>query len=104
MYDKDTKRLTVRYSGDTPPATLRTWCDAHAGRVFELHVGGGYCTDRPDGRAYDILLRPGWRMADDCCHTLIEPTVASMLRQLRAIAPCDCDDCAKALAKGGGSW
>ncbi|WP_038215289.1 MULTISPECIES: hypothetical protein [Xenophilus] len=102
--NNDKKRPSVRYSGDTPPATLRAWCDAHADRVFELHAGGGYCTERPDGFAYDVLLRPGWCMSDDCCHTLIEPTVADMLRQLRAIVPCDCEDCMTALAKGGGSW
>jgi len=95
---------SVRYSGDSPPATLRKWCDAHPFRVYELHCGGGYDTDRPDGFAYDVLLRPGWRMSDDFCHTLIEPTVAAMLRQLRAIEPCDCTDCTEALAKGTGSW
>jgi len=83
--------LSVRYCGDAPPpATLRAWCDAHPDRVQELHVGGGYATGR--------------RMSDDCCHTLIEPTVAAMLRQLRAITRCDCADCREALAKGGGSW
>lgn len=102
--DKDTKHLTVRYSGDTPPATLREWCDDHSDRVYELHVGGGYSNDRPDGRAYDVLLRPGWRMSDDYCHTLIEPTVKAMLMQLRNIARCDCADCTAAMAKGNGSW
>jgi len=97
--------LTVRYCGDAPPpATLRAWCDAHPARVQELHAGGGYATGRPDGRAYDILLRPGWSMADDCCRTLIEPTVAAMLRQLRAITRCECSDCLAALATEGGSW
>lgn len=96
--------LAVKYSGDSPPRTLRVWCEAHADRVFELHVGGGYNTERADGFAYDILLRPGWRIADDCCHTLIEGTVRGMLSQLRAIAPCDCQDCLKALANGGASW
>lgn len=96
--------FAVRYSGEPPPQTLRRWCDAHADRVVELHVGGGYAFGRRDGRAYDILLRPGWCMADDCCHTLIEPTVQAMLRQLRAIARCDCQDCREALARGTGRW
>ncbi|WP_143045000.1 hypothetical protein [Variovorax sp. YR216] len=102
--DRNSLKLAVRYSGETPPATLRAWCDVHPERVFELHVGGGHNTDRPDGRAYDVLLRPGWRMADDYCHTLIEPTVAGMLRQLRATTPCECEDCKKALAKEDGAW
>ena len=102
--DKTLKQPAVRYSGEKPPATLLAWCDAHADRVLELHIGGGYATERSGGFAYDILLRPGWRMADDCCHTLIEPTVNAMLQQLRAIAPCDCKDCTDALAKGTGSW
>jgi hypothetical protein len=98
------QRPSVHYFGDRPPATLRAWCDAHADRVVELHVGGGYDTDRPNGHAYDILLRPGWSMSDDACHTLIEPTVAAMLRQLRTISRCDCKECVKALAKGDRSW
>lgn len=93
---------TVRYTGETPPRTLRRWCDAHADRVQEVEVGYGYCTDRNDGRAYDILLRPGWRMSDDFVHTIIEPTVQKALSQLRVIVPCDCDDCTKAQA--GGKW
>lgn len=89
----------VRYTGETPPITLRRWCDAHAERVKEVEVGHGYCTDRDDGKAYDILLRPGWRMSDDFVHTIIEPTVQQALRQLRCVLPCDCEDCATAQAK-----
>lgn len=99
-----TTLLAVKYSGEKPPAILRRWCDTHADRVYELHCGGGYSTDRPDGFANDVLLRPGWSMSDDACHTLIEPTVADMLRQLRTIARCDCKDCREALAKGTESW
>ncbi|MFH0134804.1 hypothetical protein ACGLHS_31635 [Variovorax sp. VaC1] len=84
--------LTVRYSGDVP-ATLRRWCDAHAHQVVEVDAGYGYATDRDGGFAYDVLLRPGWSMSDDACHTLIEPTVKAMLAQLRIVAPCDCDSC-----------
>lgn len=101
--EKNPKQLAVRYSGEPPPATLRAWCDAHPERVYELHVGGGYNADRADGRAYDVLLRPGWSMSDDCCHTLIEPTVAAMLQQLRATAPCDCDDCKRELTRKEGA-
>lgn len=97
-------RPAVLYSGVNPPATLRAWCDAHPERVQELHTGGGYSTERSGGFAYDILLRPGWCMSDDNCHTLIEPTVKAMLSQLRAIAQCDCQDCKEALAKGAGTW
>ena len=99
-----TKQLSVRYTGAPPPATLRKWCDAHAAQVLEVEVGYGYTTDREDGKAYDILLRPGWRMSDDFVHTIIEPTVADALRQLRAVARCDCSDCVAALVKGTGSW
>jgi hypothetical protein len=82
--------LNVRYCSD-PPKTLRTWCDAHAHQVEEFDSGDGYATE--SGFAYDILLRRGWRMGDDCVHILIEPTVKDMLRQLRSIAECDCSDC-----------
>ncbi|PZQ76989.1 MAG: hypothetical protein DI563_05270 [Variovorax paradoxus] len=104
MSTPTTTPLAVKYSGDKPPATLRRWCDAHADRVYELHCGGGYDSGRPNGFAYDVMLRPGWSMSDDACHILIEPTVADMLRQLRAIARCTCSDCIEALAKGTGSW
>lgn len=85
--------LTVKYSGARPPATLRAWCDAHPHMVYELHCGGGYATERKGGFAYDVLLRGGWCMSDDLVHTLIEPTVAAMLGQLRSVAPCDCNEC-----------
>ena len=87
------KNLAVRYTGQKPPATLRVWCDAHADRVREVEVGFGYCSDREDGKAYDILLRPGWRMRDDFVHTIIEPTVRRALDQLRNIARCECEEC-----------
>ncbi len=48
---QESTRLAVRYSGDSPPGTLRVWYDAHGDRVFELHVGGGYNTERADGLA-----------------------------------------------------
>lgn len=73
------------------PATLRRWLDKNADKVVEFDCGGGYSTD--SGFAYDILLRAGWRMSDDYVHTLIEPTVAAMLAQLRDVSPCDCDSC-----------
>ena len=34
----------------------------------------GYDSDRPDGFAYDVMLRAGWSMSDCACRTLIEPT------------------------------
>lgn len=78
------------------PATLRRWIDAHPLIVAEFDCGDGYSTD--SGFAYDILLRAGWSMCDDYVHTLIEPTVKDMLRQLRAVRPCDCDECKRILA------
>lgn len=84
---------TVRYSGDKPPAPLQVWCDAHADRVQEVEVGYGYCSGRADGKAYDILLRPGWRMGDDFVHTIIESTVNKALEQLRNVVQCDCGEC-----------
>ncbi|CAN7782960.1 hypothetical protein LJR175_008258 [Variovorax sp. LjRoot175] len=46
----------VRYCTE-PPATLRTWCDAHAHQVQVFDSGDGYATD--SGFAYEILLRQG---------------------------------------------
>lgn len=92
---RPTATWTVRYTGEKPPATLRAWCDAHADRVQEVEVGYGYS----EGKAYDILLRPGWRMGDDYVHTIIEHTVFKALDQLRNIAKCDCAECGRLLAK-----
>jgi hypothetical protein len=86
------KRYVVQYTGSVP-ASLRKYCDAHAHQIVEVDAGGGYTTDRPDGFAYDVLLRAGWAMCDDAVHTIIEPTVKATLAQLRAIKPCDCDSC-----------
>ena len=80
----------VKYCAE-PPATLRSWCDAHAHQVEEFDSGEGYATD--SGFAKDIMLRRGWRMSDDWVHIVIEPTVKDMLRQLRAIMACDCREC-----------
>jgi len=84
---------TVRYTGETPTATLRDWCDAHADRVQEVEVGYGYS----EGKAYGILLRPGWRMGDDFVHTIIEHTVRKTLDQLRNVSRCNCEECVKLL-------
>lgn len=90
-----TTKLVVKYCKPAP-ATLRRWIDAHPEKVAEFDCGGGYGTD--SGFAYDILLRAGWRMCDDHVHTLIEPTVAAMLAQLRTLSPCDCDECRQMIA------
>jgi hypothetical protein len=94
-----TIKYAVRCTVIAPPKTLRVRCDAHAHQVLELEIGYGYDTGRVDGKAYDVLLHPGWSMADDCCHTIIEPTVADLLRQLRAVVPCDCAGCRAELAR-----
>lgn len=90
--------LKVRYCKPAP-VTLKRWLDANADKVQEFYKGRGYSTDRESDFAYDILLRPGWRMSDDYVHTLIEPTVHAMLAQLRAVVPCDCDECKEMLKK-----
>jgi hypothetical protein len=82
------------------PATLRKWFDANPGKVAEFDCGSGYCFGDGRGFAYDILLAPGWRMDDDCVHTIIEATVADALFCLRRIVPCDCATCQELLAKG----
>lgn len=84
----------VKYCNPAP-ATLRRWIDAHPHVVAEFDSGGGYSS----GFAYDILLRPGWRMGDDFVHTLIESTVAAMLAQLRRVQKCDCDECQEMIAR-----
>lgn len=89
---------TVKYCKPAP-ATLRRWLDAHSEKVREFDCGGGYSTDSDSGFAYDILLREGWRRGDDYVHTLIEPTVKTMLAQLRAVVPCDCDECKQIIAE-----
>ncbi|WP_429482124.1 hypothetical protein [Paraburkholderia youngii] len=83
----------------TAPATLRRWIDAHPHIVQEFDCGNGYTTGRKSEFAYDILLRPGWRRGDDFVHTLIEPTVATMLGQLRIVSACDCEECKDLRAK-----
>lgn len=80
----------VRYDGRASK-TLRDYADRHADKIVEVYGGSGYSTD--SGLAWDILLRPGWSLCDDAVHTLIEPTVETMLAQLRAITQCDCDNC-----------
>lgn len=90
-----TTNFAVRYCKPAP-ATLKRWLDAHADKVDEFDCGGGYGTE--SGFAYDILLRAGWRMGDDFVHTLIESTVRDMLDRLKAVVPCDCDECKAMLA------
>ncbi len=101
---KDIEKLTVRYTGENPAVALRRWCDAHADRVQDVDLTGGYDFGRGEARAYNVLLRPGWRMGDDWAHTLIEPSARAMLAQLRAVVPCDCDDCTAAAVHGRRAW
>lgn len=88
----------MRYEGRVPKS-LHDWCDAHPERVYEVAAGYGYCTD--SGFAYDIALRNGWRSSDDLVHSIIEPTVARALAELRAAVPCDCDACRRGESYGG---
>lgn len=83
---------TVRYCKPVP-RTLKDWCDRHAHQIQEVDSGEGYAFENRNGFAYDVLLRAGWRMSDDCVHTIIEATVNDMLAQLRILSPCDCDQC-----------
>ncbi|NUX58701.1 hypothetical protein [Paraburkholderia youngii] len=92
------QQYVVKYCKPAPK-TLKRWIDAHPERVREFDCGGGYCTGSDNDFAYDILLREGWAMSDDCVHTLIEPTVKAMLAQLRGVRPCDCDECKRELAE-----
>lgn len=101
---KRVDELTVRYPGARVSARLWRWCDAHADKVQELDIGPGYSFGDRDRKGYNVLLRPGWSMAGDCCHTLIEPTVAAMLAQLRAVQRCDCEECRAALSLGRRAW
>lgn len=71
------------------PKTIRAWIEKNPEKVTEFDCGGGYS----NGFAYDILLAPGWRKGDDHVHTLICDTVKEMLSELRAVVPCDCDEC-----------
>lgn len=90
--------VKVRYRKPAP-ATLKRWIDEHPDKVYEFDCGGGYATESRSGFAYDVLLRAGWRRGDDYVHTLIEETVKGMLTQLRAVVPCDCDECRAILKK-----
>lgn len=74
------------------PQTLRTWCIRNADKVEEVEYSGGYsCSD--SGMAYDVWLRRGWRWRHDTVHSIIEPTIADVLRKLRDLVPCDCVEC-----------
>lgn len=82
----------VKY--ETPvPETLRAFLDKNAHKVYAVCCGGGYSFEARNGFAYDVLLRGGWRMSDDRCHMLIEPTIALIMDQVRGAVPCDCNDC-----------
>jgi hypothetical protein len=83
------------------PASLRAWIEKNPEKVYEFDSGDGYCTE--SGFAYDILLRAGWRMGDDFCHTLIEATAKAMLAQLRSVEPCDCDECRQMIERANAS-
>ena len=89
---------SVKYEGSVGK-TLRAYCDTHAHQIQECCYGGGYGTDSE--KAYDVFLRAGWSKSDDCVHTIIEETVAEILRELRALSPCDCESCLESLAKVG---
>lgn len=86
--------MTVKYEGRIPK-TLRAYADRHAHQIVEISYDGGFCTD--SGYAYDVLLRPGWQWEGG--HTIIEPTIAATIGQLRMITPCDesCDYCKDAI-------
>ncbi len=82
--------MTVKYEGRIPKL-LRRYADKHAHQFAEVTWSSGYCSDR--GGAYDAFLRNGWRMHDDYVHTLINETAAGLLAEMKAIVPCDCEDC-----------
>ena len=82
--------MAVRYEGPVPQS-LRKWCDQHADKVYEVHAGGGYCTD--SGFAYDVALRNGWRDGGDFVHSIIEGNVRDTLDKLRSVVPCECKTC-----------
>lgn len=94
----DPHRYVVKYDGSKPPKSLKDWCDRNPHKVEELNCGNGYSGNR-GGFAYDVMLRDGWSKSDDCVHTIIEYTVADMLRELRALTPCDCGQCLAGIAK-----
>jgi hypothetical protein len=91
-----TSSPVVKYEGSVPK-TLRAFCDRNAGKVKDVLAGGGYNTD--SGFGYDVSLRAGWRKGDERVHTIVEQIIADMLSRLRCVVPCDCDDCARKLAK-----
>jgi hypothetical protein len=94
--------MTVKFCKPAPK-TLKAWIDKHPEKIAEFDCGRGYCFGGDNDFAYDILLAPGWRMEDDCVHTLIEPTVKDMLRQLRSVVRCDCAECEAMLVEAGAS-
>jgi hypothetical protein len=90
---------TVRYDGGTIPASLRRYLDAHAHQVAAASHEGGYCTGH-NGVAYDILMRPGWKVYfyGDRMHTIIVASVKEAIDVLRTAEPCGCEgECAEAL-------
>lgn len=87
-------RCPVRYEGQIP-AILREFVEQHASKIAEVTWSDGY----GDKGAYDAFLRPGWRKCDDIVHTLVNSTAAGLRNEIRAIVPCDCEECRQLQAR-----
>lgn len=80
-----------------PHKTVRAAVEARREAVAEVDYESGF--DTRNGKAYDILLKPGWigDMYGDRLHTAICYTAAEAVMFIRGAGPCDCDDCKRAL-------
>lgn len=46
-----------------------------------------------DGNGYWAVTKPGFYFPNMECHTCREDTLATLLKEVRTIAPCTCADC-----------
>lgn len=72
------------------PKTIRKWIDAHPGVIADVDRDSGFTTK--SGKAWDILLSPGWS-AEDCAHIIIEETVRDVMDKLATVDRCGCEEC-----------
>lgn len=49
-----------------------------------------------------IYLKPGWIVAGERTHQIVETRKKDALGKMFLVEPCDCDDCRRAIAKGSG--
>lgn len=86
------------------PKTIQAWIAAHPGKVETGHTELDYFGGDRTPWSHWVYLMPGWRnpVRDPMVptHLIHETSTTEVLYQLRRVAPCDCEQCERELARG----